>query len=60
MRKLIMFLPHTLCDNRIIGQKVKLVPRFINSFEILNKIKPITYRLAFPLTLNNIQDVLHA
>lgn len=55
-----MFLPHTLCDNRIIGQKEKLIPRFISSFKILNKTESITYRLALLITLGSIQDVFDA
>jgi len=41
------------------GQKGKLTPRYINPFEILQRIGPVAYRLALPPTLQGIHDVFH-
>ena len=41
------------------GKKGKLNPRFIGSFEILERIGPVAYRLALPPELANIHDVFH-
>ena len=36
-----------------------LVPHFLGPFEILERIGPIAYRLAFPPSLLHIHDVFH-
>jgi len=41
------------------GQKGKLTPRYIGTFEILQKVSPVAYRLALPPTLQGIHDVFH-
>ena len=41
------------------GQRGKLAPRFIGPFEILQKVGPVAYKLAFPPTLASIHDVFH-
>ena len=41
------------------GKKGKLSPRFIGSYEILERIGPVPYRLALPLELANLHDVFH-
>ena len=41
------------------GQKGKLSPRFIGSYEILERIGPVAYRLALPPELAKLHDVFH-
>ena len=41
------------------GKKGKLSPRFIGPYEILERICPVSYRLALPLELANLHDVFH-
>ena len=41
------------------GKKGKLSPRFIETYEILERIGPVAYRLALPLELANLHDVFH-
>ncbi|GKA71727.1 hypothetical protein Tco_0777866, partial [Tanacetum coccineum] len=41
------------------GKKVKLVPRFVGSFEIIEKVGPVAYRLDFPEELNGDHDTFH-
>ena len=41
------------------GQKGKLSPRFIGSYEILERIGPVAYRLTLPLELAKLHDVFH-
>ena len=41
------------------GKKGKLSPRFIRSYEILERIGHVAYRLALPLELANLHDVFH-
>ena len=41
------------------GQKGKLSPRFISSYEILERIGPVAYRLSLPLELAKLHDVFH-
>ncbi|KAK4403215.1 Transposon Ty3-G Gag-Pol polyprotein [Sesamum angolense] len=41
------------------GKQGKLSPRYIGSYEIIERIEPITYRLALPIELSQIQDVFH-
>ena len=41
------------------GQKGKLSPRFIGPYEIIEKVGPVAYRLAFPPKLEKIHDVFH-
>ena len=41
------------------GQKGKLSPRFIGSYEILERIGPMVYRLALPLEFAKLHDVFY-
>ena len=41
------------------GRKGKLSPRFIGPYEILERIRPVAYRLALPLELAKLHDVFH-
>ena len=41
------------------GKKGKLTSKFIGPFEILQRVGPVTYRLALLLTLQEIHDVFH-
>jgi hypothetical protein len=41
------------------GIKGKLAPRFIQSFEILEKVGPMAYRLALPPQLVGVHNVFH-
>ena len=41
------------------GQKGKLSPRFIGSYEVLERIGPVAYRLALPPELAKLHDVFH-
>ena len=41
------------------GKKGKLSPRFINPYEILERVGPVVYRLALPLELAKLHDVFH-
>ena len=41
------------------GQKGKLSPRFIRPYEILERVGPMAYRLAFPPELAKLHDVFH-
>ena len=41
------------------GKKGKLSPRFIGSYEVLERIGPVAYRLALPLELAKLHDVFH-
>ncbi|XP_042988734.1 uncharacterized protein LOC122316268 [Carya illinoinensis] len=41
------------------GKKGKLSPRYIGSFEILDQIGPMAYRLALPLILSGVHNVFH-
>ena len=41
------------------GKRGKLSPRFIGSYEILERIGPMTYWLALPLELAKLHDVFH-
>ena len=41
------------------GKKGKLSPRFIGSFEILERIGPVAYRLALPPELTKVHNVFH-
>ena len=40
------------------GRKGKLSPRFIGPYEILERVGPLAYRLALPLELAKLHDVL--
>ncbi|KAA0062237.1 pol protein [Cucumis melo var. makuwa] len=40
-------------------KKGKLSPRFVGSFEILERIGPVAYRLALPPSLSTVHDVFH-
>ena len=41
------------------GRKGKLSLRFIGPYEILERVRPIAYRLALPLELAKLHDVFH-
>ena len=41
------------------GKRGKLSPRFIRSFEILEKIGTVAYRLALPPSMSGIHEVFH-
>ena len=41
------------------GKKGKLSPRFIRSYEVLERIGPMAYRLALPLELAKLHNVFH-
>ncbi|GJR20057.1 putative reverse transcriptase domain-containing protein [Tanacetum coccineum] len=40
-------------------KKVKLAPRFVGPFEIIEKVGPVAYRLDFPEELNGVYDTFH-
>nr|GFA78833.1 putative nucleotidyltransferase, ribonuclease H [Tanacetum cinerariifolium] len=44
---------------RRFGIKVKLSPRFIGPFEILDRVGEVSYRLALPPQLSHVHDVFH-
>ncbi|XP_062100070.1 uncharacterized protein LOC133805940 [Humulus lupulus] len=41
------------------GQKGKLSPRFIGSFDILERIGEVAYQIALPPALSQVHDVFH-
>ena len=41
------------------GRKGKLSPRFIGSYEVIEKVGPVAYRLALPPELEKIHNVFH-
>ncbi|XP_047253561.1 uncharacterized protein LOC107852154 [Capsicum annuum] len=41
------------------GKRGKLSPRYIGSLEILQRVKPVAYRLALPLSLSGVHPVFH-
>ena len=41
------------------GKRGKLSPRFIGSFEILERVGTVTYRLALPLSMSGVHEVFH-
>ena len=41
------------------GKKVKLSPRFIGPYEVIEKVAPVAYRLALPPNLEKIHNVFH-
>ncbi|GJZ35567.1 putative reverse transcriptase domain-containing protein [Tanacetum coccineum] len=41
------------------GKKGKLAPRFVEPFEIFEKVGPVAYRLDFPEELNGVHDTFH-
>ena len=41
------------------GKKGKLNPRFIEPYEILERVGKVAYRLALPLELADVHNVLH-
>lgn len=40
-------------------RKGKLSPRFIGPFEILDRIGPVAYKIALPLSLSIVHNVFH-
>ena len=41
------------------GKRGKLSPRFIGSFEILERVGAVTYRLALPPSMSGVHEVFH-
>ena len=41
------------------GMKGKLSPRYIGPYEILERVRPMTYRLALPMEMSKIHNVFH-
>ncbi|GJZ78743.1 putative reverse transcriptase domain-containing protein [Tanacetum coccineum] len=41
------------------GKKGKLAPRYVGSFEILERIGPVAYRLRLPQELSSVHDTFH-
>ena len=41
------------------GSKGKLSPRFVGHFEILERVGPVAYRVALPLTMSKVHNVFH-
>ncbi|GKD55519.1 putative reverse transcriptase domain-containing protein [Tanacetum coccineum] len=41
------------------GKKGKLAPSFVGSFEIIEKVSPVAYRLDLPKELNGVHDTFH-
>ncbi|GKC68455.1 hypothetical protein Tco_1101053 [Tanacetum coccineum] len=41
------------------GKKGKLAPRYVGSFEILERIGPVAYRLKLPEELSGVHDTFH-
>ena len=41
------------------GKKGKLSPRFIGSFEILERVGVVTYKIALPPNLATVHNVFH-
>ncbi|GJT07356.1 putative reverse transcriptase domain-containing protein [Tanacetum coccineum] len=41
------------------GKKGKLAPRFVRTFEIIEKIGPVAYQLYLPEELNGVHDMFH-
>ena len=41
------------------GKRVKLSPRFIGPFEILERIGIVAYRLALPPSMSGVHEVFH-
>ncbi|RDX96629.1 hypothetical protein CR513_20687, partial [Mucuna pruriens] len=45
-----------------IGRDIKVIqlnPHFIGPFQILQKFRPMVYRISFPASLSNVHDVFH-
>nr|GFA45242.1 putative reverse transcriptase domain-containing protein [Tanacetum cinerariifolium] len=41
------------------GKKVKIAPRFVGPFEIIDKVGTVAYRLDLPEELNGVHDTFH-
>ena len=41
------------------GKKGKLAPHYIGPFEILERVNPVAYRLAWPPELSQVHNVFH-
>ncbi|KAD6795784.1 hypothetical protein E3N88_06680 [Mikania micrantha] len=41
------------------AKKVKLTPRYVGPFDIIERISPVAYRLSLPDELNGVHDVFH-
>ena len=46
-------------ESNEIWEKGKLSPRFIGPYDVIEKVGPVAYKLALPLELENIHNVLH-
>nr|GEY48173.1 transposon Ty3-G Gag-Pol polyprotein [Tanacetum cinerariifolium] len=48
-------------EGQLIGpeKKGKLAPRFVGSFEIIEKVGPVAYQLDLPKELNSVHDTFH-
>ena len=42
-----------------LGEKRKLSPRYVGSFEIIERISEVAYRLAFLPALSRLHDIFH-
>ena len=41
------------------GKKGKLSPRYIGPYEVIERVGPVSYKLALPVELAQIHDVFH-
>ena len=41
------------------GKNVKLAPRYVGPFEVLEVVNPVAYRIALPPALARMHDVFH-
>nr|KYP41792.1 Transposon Ty3-G Gag-Pol polyprotein [Cajanus cajan] len=42
-----------------VGRARKLTPRFVDPYQIIQRVGPVAYRLALPPSLSNLHDVFH-
>ena len=55
-----MYLKVSPFKTMILGKKKgKLSPRYIGPYKILERIGPITYKIALPMVLSNIHNMFH-
>ncbi|GJY25075.1 putative reverse transcriptase domain-containing protein [Tanacetum coccineum] len=55
----VFHLPCVALKGYNLRKKGKLAPRFVGSFEIIEKVGPVAYRLALPEELNGVHDTFH-